>query len=401
MTLTLKRLRKAAVALSLSLVTQSAFASGYQINEYSATGLGRAFAGEAAMADNASTNARNPAALFLLKSTSVSLGLTYVDPEVDIDVIDSTAGPTDKGELNDGAGSETIPNFHITSFVTDNFAIGYSATATFGLSTDYGSEIAGPVAGKTSLSVINHNINGAYKISDAWSLGLGVNAAYADASLTRYNLDGSVAGKLEGDDWGYGWNAGFLYQLDENNRFGFTYRSEIDLNFTGSLNTLDAKMPLTLPETYEFSGFHQITEALALHYSVARTNWSCFKKMNATTNNPAVSFTKEENWSDTWRLALGTTYRFNPEWTLRAGFAYDESPVGDENRTMSIPDTDRYWWTLGTSYTPTQNWNFDFGFAYLSGKEHESSTEEYGPLTYTYDSTGDAFIYGLQASYLF
>lgn len=38
---------------------------------------------------------------------------------------------------------------------------------------------------------------------------------------------------LKGDEWGYGWNAGILYELDKNNRWGLTYRSEVKIDFDG------------------------------------------------------------------------------------------------------------------------------------------------------------------------
>ena len=59
-------------------------AAGFQLAEYSATGLGRAFAGEAAIADNASTQARNPAMLAYLEGRQVSAGGIYVMPNVDV-----------------------------------------------------------------------------------------------------------------------------------------------------------------------------------------------------------------------------------------------------------------------------------------------------------------------------
>jgi long-chain fatty acid transport protein len=37
----------------------------------------------------------------------------------------------------------------------------------------------------------------------------------------------------EGDEWGFGWNAGILYELDKNNRYGLTYRSEVKIDFDG------------------------------------------------------------------------------------------------------------------------------------------------------------------------
>jgi long-chain fatty acid transport protein len=38
---------------------------------------------------------------------------------------------------------------------------------------------------------------------------------------------------LKGDEWGFGWNAGILYEIDKNNRYGLTYRSEVKVDFDG------------------------------------------------------------------------------------------------------------------------------------------------------------------------
>ncbi|MCX9715542.1 outer membrane protein transport protein, partial [Vibrio cholerae] len=58
-----KTLLSCAVAFGLASVSTFTQAAGFQLAEYSATGLGRAYAGEAAMADNASAQWRNPAML--------------------------------------------------------------------------------------------------------------------------------------------------------------------------------------------------------------------------------------------------------------------------------------------------------------------------------------------------
>ena len=54
---------------STTLASQQALAAGFQLNSQSATGLGRAFAGDAVIADNASVMARNAAAMTLFDQT--------------------------------------------------------------------------------------------------------------------------------------------------------------------------------------------------------------------------------------------------------------------------------------------------------------------------------------------
>ena len=80
-----KTLLSAAVAVGLLSTSGVTHAAGFQLAEYSATGLGRAYAGEAAMADGADAQWRNPAMLTYLEGTQVSVGAIYVDPNIDID----------------------------------------------------------------------------------------------------------------------------------------------------------------------------------------------------------------------------------------------------------------------------------------------------------------------------
>ena len=71
-------------------------------------------------------------------------------------------------------------------------------------------------------------------------------------------------------------------------------------------------------------------------------------------------------WQDTFRYALGTT--FNPEgkWSLRIGYAYDESPVPNmEMGSPRLPDGRRHWATLGGSYQITDTLGIDLAYAHL------------------------------------
>lgn len=72
-------------------------AAGFQLAEYSAIGLGRAYAGEAAIADGADTQWRNPAMLTYLEGTQISVGGIYVNPNVDVNgYVDGSKSLTQK-----------------------------------------------------------------------------------------------------------------------------------------------------------------------------------------------------------------------------------------------------------------------------------------------------------------
>ncbi|MGP4876362.1 outer membrane protein transport protein, partial [Klebsiella pneumoniae] len=141
----------------------------------------------------------------------------------------------------------------------DQFGWGASITSNYGLATEYNDDYAaGSMGGKTDLTTANFNLSGAYRLDSNWSFGLGFDAVYAKAKIERYagDLGQIVAGSgalppalagqvakipadtqiahLNGNAWGFGWNAGILYELDKNNRYGLTYRSEVKIDFDGN-----------------------------------------------------------------------------------------------------------------------------------------------------------------------
>lgn len=79
-----KTLTLSVLAAAVTMATGQAQAAAFQLAEQSTTGLGRAYAGEGAAAENASVLGRNPAAMTLFDRSSLSAGAVYVNPEVDV-----------------------------------------------------------------------------------------------------------------------------------------------------------------------------------------------------------------------------------------------------------------------------------------------------------------------------
>ncbi|MDD9339714.1 MAG: long-chain fatty acid transporter FadL [Providencia heimbachae] len=419
---------RSALAIAVAIMSSNAGAAGFLLNEYSTSALGRAFSGAGAMGDNASEGSRNPAAMMLFDRPSLSVGAVYIDPTVDIKGRDN-----DMFTANNIAPNALVPNAHFIFPINDKWAVGTSMTTNFGLATDFSKDYAGgPVAGKTDLKTVNLNLSGAYRLNDNFSFGLGVNAVYADAEITRHMGIGAgkvppalgvtpstTAAKLKGDDWGYGWNTGILYEFNQDNRLSLTYRSEVKVKFEegkfsndlpaqiGGLNggTVKGKLDLNLPDVWEFSGYHKVAPQWAMHYSVAYTGWSTFKDLTAyQKSNGKELFHKPEHFKDAWRLAIGTTYFYDDNWTFRTGIAYDESPVRSEYRSISIPDQDRYWLSAGTTYAFNEDASVDVGIAYMHGKKvniNEKLVESDPNSVVRFKSEGSAWLYGVNFNYAF
>ncbi|MGY3943640.1 outer membrane protein transport protein [Aeromonas tecta] len=382
--------KKSLIAAAVTLVSTQTFAAAFQLNEHSASGLGRAYAGEAAIADNASVLARNPAAMTTFDKMAFSVSGTYIKPDVNVEG-NLYAGPLNRGNSSedDIAPDAFVPATYFIQPLNDQWAWGLGLFSNYGLATEYSKTFpAGAGAGDTELLTFNINPNIAYRINSNFSIGAGINAVYAQAELNRYAgaLAAAIPGAssdtrlahLKGDTWGFGWNVGTLYEINDSNRLALTYRSQVDLSFDGDFQgatsgnrVVDGNLKLDLPAQAEFAGYHRLNQQFAVHYSVNWTDWSAFQELKATSNGCAggVCLQKDEKFKDSMRYALGGTWYINPAWEARLGFAYDNSPIEPEYRSLSIPDSDRVWYSVGATYHIDQDMSVDFGMAYLDGKE--------------------------------
>ena len=387
----MKKFNQSILATAMLLTAGGANAAAFQLAEVSTSGLGRAYAGEAAIADNASVVATNPALMSLFKTAQFSTGGVYIDSRINMngDVESSITSIKMKTTKNGSASARNVvpgafvPNLYFVAPVNDKFALGAGMNVNFGLKSEYDDSYdAGVFGGKTDLSAINLNLSGAYRVTEGLSLGLGVNAVYANAQVERNagiikdtvndsqitsalrtqpeplrdigkNLtskDKSVVSLQDRAAWGFGWNAGVMYQFNEANRIGLAYHSKVDIDFTDRTATsLEANvikagktgdLTLTLPDYLELSGFHQLTDKLAVHYSYKYTHWSRLTKLNANFEDGKKAFDKELQYSNNSRVALGASYNLYEKLTLRAGIAYDQA-ASRHQRSATIPDTDR------------------------------------------------------------
>ncbi|WP_053030803.1 outer membrane protein transport protein, partial [Vibrio cholerae] len=388
-----KTLLSCAVAFGLASVSTFTQAAGFQLAEYSATGLGRAYAGEAAMADNASAQWRNPAMLTYLEGTQVSAGAIYVNPNVDVEgtVNHAQLGKT-HASSNDFAHDAVIPNFYLSHQLNEQMALGFALGTNYGMETDLGTEFAASHFGNQA-SVISKeaNLNIAYQILPQLSIGGGVRYVMGEGhfgatapakNLIRHPVTnnvmtlpkGTTLKYMEGEDNSWGWQVGSAWQINQDHRVGFAYKSEVVMDFEGHAEGVSygsykpGMMSVTLPATAELASFHQLNDQWAIHASINWTDWSSFKELTAVFPEKS-DLIKSENWEDNYRFALGTTYQYDAKLALRAGVAYDTSAVDDKNRTATIPETDRTWVSVGGSYVATPQLTLDAGFTYIFAKD--------------------------------
>jgi len=385
-------------------------AGGFAVTEKGASGLGNAYAGGAAVAEDAGTVYWNPAGMTRLAGHTAAASLVVTEPSYKFQSAQTATNalglPIEPAGAGSGDAGSTVwlPNIFYSHSFSDRLKAGIDIVVPYSLDTKYDSLWVGRYyAVNSQLKTWDINPAVAYRINDRWSLGGGISAQYLDAELTNavdFGLinaldlgnafplipsiptsDGSM--QVNGDDWGFGFNLGVLFELSEHTRFGFTYRSKVEHTLSGQASfTYPAAAPgvgtasglvnqgvrlnLDMPASAALSGYHQIGK-WGLMGDVTWTQWSTLDELRIDYANAGVADDVTTlNWDDTFRIAVGVTWLFSEQWTWRGGLAYDQTPVPSATlQTPALPDEDSLWLSLGGSWKFSEDWDLDFGGAYI------------------------------------
>jgi long-chain fatty acid transport protein len=418
-------------ALALVALPGAARASGFQLTEQNGSGLANAFAGSAAVAENASTIFYNPAGMTQLKAREVSGGLAAIRTSFKFADAGSSVGAlTGTGNGGDGGGWGFVPNGYLSWALNQDLYIGIGVGAPFGLKTDYDKPWVG-AAQSTSFEVKTYNVNPsiAYRFNDNVSLGFGVNWQRLETTYQRQlaTLSPALAAsplELTLSDAIWGWNIGALFTPVPGTKVGVSYRSAMHHHTDGKIEvsgpsslinasaSSDAQADLNIPDFFVISVAHALNDRWELLGDLSRTGWSSSPQVDIYrasdtglgSGNGTIAQILKTDFRSTWRVALGGNYRYDPAWKLKFGIAYDQTPVTDEStRLTAMPDNNRIWFSLGAQWAPAKDSALDVGLAYLYLKDanidNDQRADGRGRVTGVYRSS--AWILGAQYSLAF
>jgi long-chain fatty acid transport protein len=123
-------------------------------------------------------------------------------------------------------------------------------------------------------------------------------------------------------------------------------------------------LEVTTPDMVTVGVSQQIGAGLTVHAGYEWTNWSRLKTplvMGPT----GVIDRLPLNWKDGHFYSVGLEYQILPQWTVRAGLAYEDSPITDETRNPRLPDNDRIWVSAGLGYKWSENLSFDVSYSHI------------------------------------
>lgn len=422
-----------AVGISLSAWQVGVHSAGFQLFEQNASGLGNAYAGQAAAAEDASTVFFNPAAVTRLPGQSAAGGLALIKPKVEFDngascapYVGAGAGtstcPLGQGgnlghafgsDGGDAGGWAAVPSaYYAWEAVPNRLWVGAGLNAPFGLATEWDAGWIGRFqAIKSEVQTVNLNPTVAWKVNSLVSLGGGLNAQRLSAELSNsvsYRavalasgvgaiIAGTPAGAegvatVKGDDWGFGWNIGAMFDFSPSTRLGLAYRSKVKYRLEGDVTFADrpaalAPVPqvadgnvtaeIELPDTFSIALAQQIGPSVQLVADWTWTGWNSIQDLTIVRASGPLSgqtlTSTPLRFKNSWRAGLGANYQINSAWKVRTGIAYDKTPVRDEFRTPRLPDADRTWFALGAQWAFAPQAALDFGYAYLVIKDGSSN----------------------------
>ena len=401
------------VLLSSIFVVSSAQAAGFALIEQSASGMGNAFAGGAAAAEDASTVYFNPAGMTYIQGTQIVGAVHFIKPNAEFKNNGST-NPLGGGNGGNAGDFAYVPNLYFVTDMRPDVKFGIGLNSPFGLKTQYDPTWVGRFqAIKSSVETFNINPSVAYKVNDQLSVGMGISAMWIQAELTRQVIPSSQV-VIKGDDIDLGYNFGAIFQATQDTRFGLAYRSKLNerlegtATFTGPLAAASTPVTaaITLPDNFSASVFSKLNDQFDVMADATWTHWSRFKTLNILRSPSGSTLSiNPENWHNTMRYSIGANYHVNDDFKIRAGLAYDEEAIDDQFRTARIPGNDRKWVSLGASYQLTPSGKVDVGYAHLfisdASINHSESAAPTPATTLKGSYSGDVNILSVQYTHNF
>jgi long-chain fatty acid transport protein len=386
------RLLAATAVITVIFAAPAALAAGFYIKEQSVSGLGRAFAGQSAAGEDATTIYFNPAGLVRLSRGEVNVGANFLFPSDELQDRGSVFGPflnipTGGGDGGDPYDPSLVPNFYAAApLMHGRLWVGFGLSSPFGLANKYNEDWFGRYDSiKSRLLTVDAAPTLAYRVNDWVGIGAGVDFQYADATLTNavptiaslsIGAAGDVVSRLTGDDYSVGFNIGALAAPSESWRVGLHYRSAISHTLRGDVRVesraaataqgIAGEADLDLPDIAALGVAYDWSPALTLFGEVNWYGWSKFEEIRVVRRDSGATLSDvDQNYQDTFSYAVGAQYDLNNGLALRVGYQFDETPTVDGFRSTRTPDGDRNWVTAGASYDLNDVVVFDAALAHI------------------------------------
>jgi long-chain fatty acid transport protein len=388
MTLLHRSLAAATVSFAaLVAFVPSALAGAFAVREQSAQAQGMSFAGAASGSGGLGSMFWNPATITMNPGWQTQYSASVIVPESKIDPVLGTSplllplGPS--GDIGQDA---IVVSGYSSIQINDWLWIGKASSAPYGLVTKPRDVWAGQVYSRSSkIFTFDFNPIIGIKITDWLSIAAGPEIQFFDVRLKRAVSPALTAGNaiLDGDNVGIGFTAGVTITPWAGTVLGVGFRSSIHHELDGTVQSVspvtglpasfvEVKADLNLPETVTVGLTQSILPNLRLNLGWEWSNWSRLGTIAVRAqplNIPIVNADIRLNYKDGYFYSAGAEYDWNPWLTLRAGVAFEDSPITDRVRGTRLPDNDRIWASIGATYRWSNKLSFDVAYTHIFVKD--------------------------------
>lgn len=353
-----------------------AHAGAFAIRSQSAYAQGSSFAGIAA-GGSLSSMFWNPANLSEVQGTEIEAVGTGIFPDVHVKLDPAPLGfpGSDEGNI---AHNAFVPSGYAAYRLNERIVLGLGINSPFGLVTEYddGSVLyQNGVAGKSEVFSVNINPAVSVEVTDWLAFALGAQVQYFDVRLTRQALGALGISTLKGDDVGFGLTAGIKVSPMPGTEIGLGYRSFIQHDLDGKLDTANAGVNdvhydgVNLPDVVTLGIRQRITDRFRVMAGAEWTNWSQFDTVQIDDGPAPIDLSFE--YDDGWLFSLGGEFDVTQRASVRAGIGYELSPIDDNVRSYRLPYNNGILLSAGTSYRFDEHFSFDLGYSFLSVQDME------------------------------
>lgn len=368
-----KKIFLSLLAIASVINSKNSFASGYSTNLTSTSGLANSYAGSVTGIHDASDVFFNPSVTTNLSKNQMIASVNYMKLKMDNSGSSgkfSNGAAASGGDSGDIGANIFVPAFYLSSPINDRASLNFAVTSPFGLPTKYDNDWVGRYnATESSIKTVNLNPSVAYKISEQFSIGAGLVAQYYKSTFTKEIYTGGsddATSRVSGSDWGYGYNLGANYKLNDQLKLGIGYRSKIDYKLSGKSSVQDLGLysnfiaKTSTPESLTAGFAYKPVQDIELAYDVTWTKWSRLKRLSVNAyQNSNLSGVEQFNWHDSLLHSVGANFTVSDKTIIRTGMAYEKSAITNANREPRIPGSDAIWTTVGFNQKIGNGWSFD------------------------------------------
>lgn len=362
-------------------------AGGFAIREQSAYGQGSSFAGIAA-GGSLSSMFWNPATMTQFAGSGFEGVVSVIMPDATQNYTSSTLAtglgpviPAYATGVDNSGDTAAVPATYSSIQINDKLWLGMSVNAPFGLGVGFPVQWAGAGYGQDSkVESYNFTPSVAYKFNDMISVAAGVQVQYMKVSYSVGLPPSGNTAVISGAGYAYGFTLGATITPTPTTTIGIGYRSALDQDIDGTLSSPvggssvgSVSTSLALPDMLTVGLRQKIGDRFTLLAGFEWAGWSRIGTSTVTTPTGATAtiggapVTLPFQYSDSYFYSLGGEYMLNESVMLRAGIAFEQSPITDDVRTPRLPDNDRWWYSVGASYKvpEVKGLIFDIGYSYI------------------------------------